>query len=98
MAKFNVLMERSVFTFVPVYAAKGMRIYSYRLVHHLKHEGKSHAFEKSCLVMQASNDTDQCLHTHAPTVYRVSQRLLLALCDMDRSFRLFTRKVTQAYF
>lgn len=97
MAEFNALTERSVFTLVPSSAAKGLRIYRSRFVHHIKHEGMPHGFEKSRLVVRAYNDSNHGLLTHAPTVQRVSQRLLLAFCRMHEALKLFTHDVSQAY-
>lgn len=97
IAEFNGLMNRGVFKVVHELEAKGNRIYGSRFVDTIKNEGKPEAFAKSRLVVQAFNDKDHGLLTYAPTVQRMSQRLLLCLCAMDDQLQFFTRDVSQAY-
>lgn len=95
--EFNGLIERGVFTLVPESMANGLRIYGSRFVDQVKNEGKPSAYNKSRLVVQAYGDHNHGLLTHAPTVQRVSQRLLLIICAMDNNLTLFTRDISQAY-
>lgn len=75
--------------------AAGFRVFGARFVDSVKSEGTPEAYEKSRLVVQGFNDDHDYL-THAPTVQRASQRLLLALCVCDPEFYLKTRDVSQA--
>lgn len=87
--EFNGLVERGVFRPVPESDAKGFRIYGSRFVDTVKNEGKPSAYKKSRFVVQAYNDSSHGLLTHAPTVQRVSQRLLLSICAMDSELSFF---------
>ena len=91
------LLARGTFTVVPASDAAGQRIYGGRFVDEVKEAGTPHAYEKSRFVVQGFNDRDHGLLTHAPTVHRASQRICLALCAQDPSFRLFSRDISQAY-
>lgn len=89
------LFERGVFSTGHKASAEGLRISGSRFFHHFKHEGTPYAFEKSRLVMQGFKN-NQCFLTHAPTVQRASQRLLLPLGICDKSFKAISRDVSQA--
>ena len=91
------LLARGTFVIVPSADAVGHRVYGGRFVDEVKNAGTLQAYEKSRFVVQAYNDRDHGLLTHAPTVHRASQRLCVALCAQDPSFRLFSRDVSQAY-
>lgn len=97
MAEFNSLMNRGVFSIVPTTETGTSRVYGSRFVDTIKFAGKPQAHEKSRLVVQAYNDNNHGLLTHAPTVQRLSQRLLLCLCAIESSLTFFTRDVSQAY-
>ena len=94
---FNGLVERGVFTLVPASDSEGHRIYGARFCDQVKNEGKPTAYEKSRLVVQAYNDNNHGLLTHAPTVHRSSESLLLALCSMVSDLQFFTQDISQAY-
>lgn len=81
--EFNGLIKRRVFSLVPESEANGFRIYGSRFVDRIKNEGNPSAYKILRFVVQAYNDSQHGLLTHAPTVQRVSQRLLLSLCAMD---------------
>lgn len=97
LAGFNGLLDRSIFTMVPSTEAKGLRVDGSCLVNDIKHEKKPEAFRKSRFVFQAYNDKDHGFLTHASTVQRVFQRLLLASCAIDNRCAFFIRDVPQAY-
>lgn len=74
----NGLFERNVSTLNHKDGAQGLRVYRARLICGVKNEGTLNVIEKFRLVIRGSNDKQYFL-THAPTVQRASQRLLLAL-------------------
>ena len=64
----------------------------------MKNAGTAAAFEKSRLVVQAYNDQSKnMVLTQAPTIQRMSQRLILALAAMIDLCNLYLRNITQAY-
>ena len=91
------LLDRGTFEVVPTTDADSHRTYGGRFVDEIKNAGTPHAYEKSRFVVQAFNDRNHGLLTHAPTVQRASQRICLAMCVQDPSFRFFCRDVSQAY-
>lgn len=75
--ELNGLVDRGVFTLVPISAANGFRIYDARFVDYVKNKGTHQAFTKSRFVVMALNDKNHCLLTGAPIVQRSLQHLLL---------------------
>ena len=95
--ELNGLLERGVFKVVDKIEAQGARIFGSRFVDEIRHAGTEKAFEKSRLVIQAYNDQDKRgILTQAPTVQRVSTRILIALAQIF-GLRLCTRDISQAY-
>lgn len=90
-------MDAGVFTIVPTSEARTNRIFGLRFEDSIKHEGKTHAFEKFRLVVQAYNHKTHAYLTHASTVQRVSRRSLLAICTIVAVLQIFTQDVSQAY-
>lgn len=76
--------------------AKGLRIYKARFVDRVKQERTPHTFKKSSLVVQGFNDK-QCFLTHAPTIQRASQRLLLSLAIRNNSLKVIFCDTPQVY-
>lgn len=97
MAEFNGLVDRGLFSLVPVSKDKGCRIYNTHLVDEVKNAGKPKAYEQSRLVVEAYNGSDHGLLTNLPTVQRVSRRLLLAVYTMNEEISSLPRHVSQAY-
>lgn len=95
--KFNGLLKRSVFNLVSLPAADGFRIFRLQFVDETKNPGKLNALENSWLVIQSYIDVGHRLLTHAFTVQRVSQRLLLALCAVSLDLRLCMCDLSQAH-
>ena len=94
------LLEKGVFEVVLASdVPKGVRIFNSRFVDEMKNIGTAAAFEKSRLVVQAYNDEGKSMVlTQAPTIQRMSQRLILALAAiMIDSCNLYVRDITQAY-
>ena len=91
------LLDKGVFEPVPVTEAKGHRIFGSRFVDEIKNIGTTSAYPKSRLVVQGHNDKDHGYLTHAPTVQRSSQRLLLALTSILPDWNIYLRDITQAY-
>lgn len=96
--EINGLLEKGVFEVMPISnIPRDIRIFNSRFVDEVKNIGTSKAFEKSRLVVQAYNDYGKdAVLTQAPTIQRVSQRLILALSvctDLD----LYIRDISQAY-
>lgn len=72
-----------MFTLVEKLVVTALCVYDSWFANSINHEGKSQAFEKSRLVVEACNDNDHGFLTHNFTVQHVSQRLLLVLHVMD---------------
>jgi hypothetical protein len=80
MKELKELMARNTFKILKRLEAKGSRIYGTRFVDALKNTGKGSEFAKSRLDIQAFNDREkEGIPTRAPTIQRVSQRLILAI-------------------
>jgi hypothetical protein len=63
----------------------------------LKNTGKDSEFAKSRLVIQAFNDREkEEILTRAPTIQRVSQRLILAI-SASKGWEVLTRDVSWAF-
>ena len=91
------LLEKGVFKPVHKSLAAGQRIFGSRFVDDIKNQGTSDEYLKSRLVVQGFNDKGHGLLTHAPTVQRSSQRLILALATMFPDWKLILRDIVQAY-
>lgn len=61
------LLTRGLFSHTPPSAANAHRICGFRFVDTVKNAGAPNAFIKSRLVVQAFNDKEHDLLTHAPT-------------------------------
>ena len=99
--ELNGLLEKGCFEIVAeLEVPRGVRIFNSRFVDEIKNEGTDKAFEKSRLVVQAFNDTDKDLVlTQAPTIQRVSQRIILSIAAAlrDKGLNLYLRDISQAY-
>lgn len=95
--EINGLVDRGVFTLVPLSDEKGSRLHDARFLESVKTEGTSHAFPESRFVVMAFNDTNHGLLTAAPTVQRSSQHILLSLFGTKADFVLYTKDILQAY-
>jgi hypothetical protein len=93
------LFERSALEIVTV--PPGGTFFKSRFVDEIRHAGTDQAFEKSRLVVQGyGDDAKYQILTQAPTIQRVSQRILLALAPSFRiAYRmaLYLRDILQAY-
>ncbi|KAI0996514.1 hypothetical protein K3495_g11667 [Podosphaera aphanis] len=98
LVELNGLLEREVFKILSRHnVPTNTRIFGSRFVDQIKNEGTKKAFEKSRLVVQAYNDADKKnILTQAPTIQRVSQRLILIL-SLIFDLPLYTRDISQAY-
>lgn len=93
------LIEKGVFEIVEALEArlKGVRIFNSRFVDEIKNVGTDKAYEKSRLVVQAYHDHGkEAVLTQAPTVQRVSCRILITIATMLR-LDLCLRDISQAY-
>lgn len=95
--EFSGLMALEVITIVPASDTDGFRVYGSRFVDQTKQAGEPGAYAKSRLVSQSYNDSKQSLLTHAPTVQRSSQRMLLIICYLDGTLKFFTRDIFKAF-
>lgn len=99
--KINGLLEKGVFEIVPISEVPiNVRIFGSRFVDEMKNAGTATAYEKSRLVVQAYNDQKKIsILTQAPTIQRMSQRLILALPALQHRphLKLYLRDITQAY-
>ena len=97
--EINGLLEKGVFEVVSISKVpQGIRIFNSRFVDEIKNIGTAAAFEKSRLVVQAYNDYDkEMILTQAPTIQRMSQRLILALSAINPQYGLYLRDISQAY-
>src|SRR5438045_1930342 len=94
------LLERGIFRIthkndIP----EGTWIFGSRFVDKIKHEGTERAFKKSRLVVQAYKDSGKRdILTQAPTIQRVSQRLILAITMViPHKMDIYLRDISQAY-
>jgi Reverse transcriptase (RNA-dependent DNA polymerase) len=98
--ELNGLIEKGCFAIVKESEVPlGLRIFNSRFVDEIKHQGTDKAFEKSRLVVQAYNDPGKSfILTQAPTIQRVSQRLILSIAtSMGSVADLYLRDISQAY-
>ena len=97
--EINELFEKGCFEIVSASdVPHGVKIFNSRFVDEIKNIGTIDAYEKSRLVMQAYNDDDKAeVLTQAPTIQRMSQRLILALAASMSHLGLFLRNISQAY-
>ena len=86
------LWELGCFEIVDDSEARGQRIYRSRFVDKTKSDGS----KKSRLVIAATNDNQHGLFTAAPTIKRLSIRLLLSI-SASMKFKIYTRDVTKAF-
>ena len=93
------LIEKRIFIFVnKKKMSERMRIFNSRFVNEMKNVDTNSTFEKSCLMMQAYNDSiKHFVLTQSPTIQRVSQRLILCFAAIVLSTKLYFKNVTQAY-
>ena len=97
--EINGLLEKITFEVVSISEVpKDTRIFSSRFVDKIKNAGMTTVLEKSRLVLQAyNNDGKDMILIHAPTIQRMSQRLILALSAMNPQLDLYLRDISQAY-
>lgn len=92
MSELNGLREMGTFQVVPKSESEGHRLYSSVFVDKIKSDGS----KKSRLCVAAFNDDQHRLFTAAPTVKRMSLRLLISLSTMY-GVGLHTRDVSKAF-
>jgi len=90
--EIKYLRELGCFEVVDATQSANHRLYRPTFVDKLKPDGS----KRSRLCVAACNDQNHGLFTAAPTIKRISLRLLLALAVSHR-LRLFTRDVTKAF-
>lgn len=74
------------------------RIFKTQFVDQIYHEGSNEAFQKYRLVAQAYNHNNkQNVLTQAPTIQRVSQRIILYLAIVIPNVKIALRDISQAY-
>lgn len=76
--------------------AQDLRIYGFRIVDQLKHEGTPYMYEKLRQVGQGFNEK-HCFLTHEPTGRRASQRLDRSLAFYDESLQVLPWGFRQTY-
>lgn len=93
------LLEKGVFEIVSEEdIPTDSSIFRTRFVDQIKHEGTPNAYHKSRLVVQAYNDDNKhSILTQAPTIQRVSQRLLLCCATLVPNSKVALRDISQAY-
>lgn len=92
------LFAREAFTEVQGKLQSELRIFNTRFVDSIKNEGTDKAYKKSRLVIQGYNDDGKkTILTQAPTIRRISQRIILSLALMVPNTSLYLRDITQAY-
>ncbi len=92
MKELKDLEDSGCFEIVDAKEATRHRIYRHSFVDTVKHDGR----RKSRLCVAAFNDKDHGLFTAAPTVKRISIRLMLSICASFK-YQLYTRDVKQAF-
>lgn len=95
-AKFMQLLNRKVFLVLSIFNATDHWIYGARFTDEIENIGTLQASDKSRLVGQSFNDNYHNLINHAPTVVRVSQRILICIGPLSGDPNLFIRYVDQA--
>ena len=97
--EINGFFEKGCFEVVSAAnLSRGIRIFNSRFVDEIKNIGTADAYEKSRLMMQAYNDEGKIeVLTQAPTIQRMSQRLILALAASMSHLGLFLRDISQVY-
>lgn len=95
--EFNRLVDRGVFTLVPLFNENDYRKYDARFDNSVKNEETSHAFPKSRFVVRAFDDKNHGLQNGAPTVWSSWQHLLLLLFGAHEDFAPVTRDISNAY-
>lgn len=79
------LLTRGVFMPSILSDTRGHRIYGCPFVEYVKYEGAPEAYEKSHFIVQGFDDQYD-FRTHALTVMRASQRLLLSTAPVEDEF------------
>lgn len=92
MAELDGLIELGCFELIDKEEAKGQRIHNHSFVDKLKPSGE----KKSRFIVAAHSDHDHGYFVAAPTVKRISIRLLLSVCASYR-FSIGTRDVKKAF-
>lgn len=95
--ELNGLLTRGVFTPVPASAATSHHIFGFSFENTVKNQGVSYEFMKFRLVVQAFNDKDHGLLTHAPTVQRMSLYWLLLKSVLYPFLSFSTCDVSETY-
>lgn len=90
--ELQFLSELSVFEVVDVAESKGHRLYRSKFLDKIKANGDNH----SRLCAAAWNDQEHGLFTAAPTIRRISLRLLFAICAAY-GYELSSRDVVRAF-
>lgn len=87
---FEIISEQDI--------PKGALIFKTRFVDKIKHNSTPDAYHKSCLIFQAYNDDNKHnILTQAPTIQRVSQRILLCCATLITNAKVALRDISQAY-
>lgn len=97
MLEFNRLVERGVFTIIPVSEAKHNRIFGAQFVNSAKYKGKSSVLEKYRLVVQAYNNKKHGYLTYSSYSTTRLPAPTLGNCAMDSDLWSFTQEGSQAY-
>lgn len=92
LSELNGLQELGCFEIVDSAEAKNHRVYRHSFVDKIKSDGK----KKSRFCVAAFNDKNHGLFTAAPTVKRISIRLMVSI-SASFGFSLFTRDVKKAF-
>ena len=97
--EINELFEKNCFEIVSASdVLHEVRIFNSRFVDEIKNIGTIDAYEKSRLVMQAYNDQGKTeVLIQAPTIQRMSQRLILTLTVNMSHLGFFLRDISQVY-
>ena len=97
--EINDLFEKGCFEIISTFDVfHETRIFNSRFVDEIKNIGTIDAYEKSRLVVQAYNDDDKTkMLTQAPTIQRMSQRLILTLTASMSHLNLYLRDISQIY-
>ena len=97
--EINELFEKNCFEIVSTFDVfHEIKIFNSRFVDEIKNINTIDAYEKSRLVMQAYNDDGKAgMLTQAPTIQRMSQRLILTLIVSMSHLSFFLRDISQVY-
>ena len=92
MSEIAELKKSGCFQTASIDQSKGHRLYRARFVDKLKQDRT----KRSRLLFAASNDQERGLFTAAPTMKRITLRLILSIAASYR-FPVFTRDITKAF-